>query len=120
MPLAAILVCLAVWLGCGILFWKNLSLFRKLNAGLSRGHRGAVGIGMLFLSAMLLWIGLDRISQAGPPNTLPVHFWMLIALLGAVFVVGQCIAVSVMLSLAEPDVTNTPRTPSNSENSEGK
>lgn len=111
----------AVWLGLGSMIWRNLPTLKAKLATFSRRARVLGGTALLFLSAALLLGGLyGLLSRADPNGALTTVQWLVILIVGAIFVVCQALAAAVLFSVVDPGVTKTASSASIHTNLEGK
>lgn len=119
MPSVWAFVCFAIWVGTGFLVWRRLPELRARLAEVARGKRVATATSLLFGSAIVAIGGFFAMSQSTAPGApiAPLQ-WLLIALLGAVFVGSQTLAAAILFSVVHPSVTSEPSPPSINQNLE--
>ena len=106
---AGLVVCFLLWLGAGVAAMRALPSLRERIGASAPGARLAASVGLLLLSAVTLLLGIILVQSTSQSDFVR---WLLVGLIGLVFVLAQCFAVAVMLSLAEPNVTSGSAAPS--------
>jgi len=110
----------AIWLGIGVWQWRRgRRLLVRLRA-IRPTYRKVWGTLLLAGSAALLLGGLFLLASSNPGGAFRVVDWLVIAVLGAIFVYSQTMAAAMLVSLGDFGVTSSASAASTTRIHEGK
>ena len=98
----------ALWIAYGIYQSRRSNAIRMQVMAIPRARRGVLGAALFVVGAMVLLGGLGLVLQRGgfTSGGLTPVAWLVVAILGLLFVHAQTMATALLVSLVQQGVTN--------------
>jgi hypothetical protein len=114
-------VCFLLWIGYGAIQARRSDKIRAKMSALGRGTRATLGGVLMIGGAAVLIAGGVVIEQIGgfTKTGMTALGWLVVAVVGLVFVHAQTMSFAMLVSLAQETVTNSHPSPSDHHNAQG-